>query len=159
MTRFAVALGSNLGDRRGHLTTAVAELGEFVDVLRVSSLYETEPVGGPEQDRYLNAVVVFETDLRPEEVLAELQAIEAAHDRERGVRWGPRTLDLDLVATDGEPVATASLVVPHPRSGERRFVLEPLAEVWPEAVVSGGATAIEALSHVMDQTVERLEEL
>ena len=159
MTRYAVALGSNLGDRRGHLTTAVAEIGEFADVLRVSSLYETEPVGGPVQDRYLNAVAIIETDATPEELLVALQATEAAHGRGREVRWGPRTLDLDIVATDGEPVTTGSLVIPHPRSGQRRFVLEPLAELWPEAVVSGGTTAVEALAHVMDQNVERLEEL
>ena len=97
--------------------------------------------------------------LEPAELLAELHRIESGHGRVREERWGPRTLDLDLIATEGEPVSTSFVVIPHPRSGERRFVLEPLVEVWPDATVSGGVSAAEALSGVLDQTVARVEEL
>ena len=159
MTRYAVGLGSNLGDRRNHLTTALAELAELGTVAAVSGLYETEPVGGPGQPPFLNAVAVVESSLEPAELLAELHRIESGHGRVREERWGPRTLDLDLIATEGEPVSTSFVVIPHPRSGERRFVLEPLVEVWPDATVSGGVSAAEALSGVLDQTVARVEEL
>jgi 2-amino-4-hydroxy-6-hydroxymethyldihydropteridine diphosphokinase len=159
MTRYAVGLGSNLGDRRNHLITALAELAELGTVAAVSGLYETEPVGGPGQPSFLNAVAVVESSLEPAELLAELHRIESGHGRVREERWGPRTLDLDLIATEGEPVSMSFVEVPHPRSGERRFVLEPLVEVWPDAMVSGGVSAAEALSGVLDQIVARVEEL
>lgn len=156
MTRFAVALGSNQGDRAGHLRTALEEMGRLGAVRAVSSLYDTEPMGGPEQGRYLNAVAIIETSLTPGELLAGLQAIEAGHDRVRGVRWGPRTLDLDIVATDMGVIEDTGLQVPHPRAAERRFVLDPLVEIWPEAWVGPSQTAIDALSSVGDQDVDRL---
>lgn len=148
MNRYFVALGSNVGDRLGHLSGACRELGEEVRVLGASSMYETEPVGGPDQDPFLNAVVAVETELGPLPMLDLLQKVESEHGRERTVEWGPRTLDLDIVAWDGPDFSDDRLVIPHPRAAERAFVLEPLAENWPDAAVGGGITAAQALSAV-----------
>ncbi|HXV73033.1 MAG TPA: 2-amino-4-hydroxy-6-hydroxymethyldihydropteridine diphosphokinase [Acidimicrobiia bacterium] len=156
MTRYAIGLGSNLGDRLEHLVTAVNEISSFVDDWTVSSLYETEPVGGPEQDPFLNATIVVDTDLGPLELLARLQEIEQTHGRERNVRWGPRTLDLDLLASSGEPHRDERLTVPHPRAAERAFVLVPLVEIWPDAPVGVDATARMALQDVDRTGVDRL---
>lgn len=156
MTRYAVALGSNLGDRIGHLRGAVDEMGGLGEDLRVSGLYETEPVGGPEQDPYLNAVVTLESALSPEELLSALQEVEWRHDRERSIRWGPRTLDLDIVAMAPGSVISEDLEIPHPRVVERRFVLQPLSDVWPEAPLGGGVSASSALGSTMSQRVDLL---
>jgi 2-amino-4-hydroxy-6-hydroxymethyldihydropteridine diphosphokinase len=154
MTRFAISMGSNLGDRVGNLRSAIDELSGTVSMESVSSLYETSPVGGPDQGPYLNAVAIVETDLDGHALLSLLNEIESTHKRERNVRWGPRTLDLDIVATDGEMTDDdPRLIVPHPRATERRFVLEPLAEIWPEAPLGGGATAGDRLAEVSDQEV------
>lgn len=156
MTRYAIGLGSNLGDRLEHLVTAVGEIGELAADWSVSSLYETEPVGGPDQDPYLNAVMVIDTPTPPIELLDRLQAIESRHGRERRERWGPRTLDLDIVATDGPDHRDRRLTVPHPRAGERAFVLVPLTEVWPEAPVGDALTAREALAAADRHGVDKL---
>lgn len=158
--RAAVALGSNLGDRIATLRFAAEQMSRLGTVEAVSSLYETAPVGGPEQEPYLNAVTVVHTDLSPGELLAALQTIETEAGRIRRERWGPRTLDLDIVTMldlAGTPVVVESdvLTIPHPRAGQRRFVLEPLAEVWPQAPV-GDVTAGDALGNVLDQEVELL---
>lgn len=132
-----IGLGSNLGDRRATLEGAIAALEATpgVRVRRVSAFRETEPVGGPSgQGAYLNAAAVLETTLGPFELLPLLQAIEARFGRVRTVRWGERTLDLDLLLFDDRIIQTPDLSVPHPRLTERRFVLEPLAEVAPQAV-------------------------
>lgn len=155
MTRFALGLGSNEGDRLAHLRFAVAQLEPLGSVEAVSSLYETAPIGGPEQDPFLNAAVVLDTELSPDELLSELQAIETEAGRQRRVRWGPRTLDLDILVWEGEAVKTKDLSIPHPRAAERQFVLEPLAEVWPDADV-GDFTAAAGLGLVGDQGVDRL---
>jgi 2-amino-4-hydroxy-6-hydroxymethyldihydropteridine diphosphokinase len=160
--RAAVALGSNLGDRLGTLRRATEALGELGILIGVSSLYETEPVGGPEQAPYLNAVVVVDIDLPPIELLAALHEIENREGRVRDERWGPRTLDLDIVTMlDASSAAVAmdtpDLTLPHPRAHERRFVLEPLTEVWPEAPI-GTASARHALGEVGTQGMERLGE-
>lgn len=156
MTRFAISMGSNLGDRVGHLRRAIEELSAKAAIESISSLYETAPVGGPDQDRYLNAVVVLETETEARDLLEWLHRIEAGRGRTREVRWGPRTLDLDIVATDGEGIDDGpELIVPHPRAGERRFVLEPLAELWPEADL-GGASAAQRLADLEGQEVDLL---
>jgi 2-amino-4-hydroxy-6-hydroxymethyldihydropteridine diphosphokinase len=157
--RYAIGIGSNLGHRLGHLQTAVGRLGELGTVEAVSSLYESAPVGGPPQDRYLNAVVVIDASLAPRELLEVLLAIEKEAGRRRDERWGPRTLDLDLLVAAGAAVDEPNLQLPHPRAGERRFVLEPLAEVWPDAEVrpeAGGGTAAGLLKSVADQKVSRI---
>jgi 2-amino-4-hydroxy-6-hydroxymethyldihydropteridine diphosphokinase len=99
----------------------------------MSSLYETAPVGGPEQGWYLNAVVTLSTELDPRSLLRGLHEIEDLAGRIRKVRWGPRTLDLDLLVYDAITIRTTDLTIPHPRAHERAFVLVPLAEVWAEA--------------------------
>ena len=132
VARAFLGLGSNVGDRPAHLRTAVAGLP---DVVAVSALYETEPLGGPPgQDPYLNAVVELRTDLSARELLELGQALEAAAGRRRDVRWGPRPLDVDVLLVGDRVLETDDLVVPHPRMWERRFVLAPLAELAPELV-------------------------
>jgi 2-amino-4-hydroxy-6-hydroxymethyldihydropteridine diphosphokinase len=127
-----IALGSNVGDRAALLARAVEEINRAgLRVLRQSSLYETEPVGGPPQPWFLNAVLEAETELAPQRVLRALQEIEQAMGRQRSVACGPRTLDLDILL-DGESVIRGGeLQVPHPRLAQRRFVLAPLAELAP----------------------------
>ena len=125
-------------------------------VTRASSLYVTAPVGGPEQDDYLNQVVELQTTLTPRELLEAASGIEAALGRERLVKWGPRSIDVDILWYDGSSFAEADLVVPHPRMEERRFVLEPLAELAPDLVLPSGRTVREALELVQEQAVARL---
>ena len=155
MTRFALGLGSNEGDRLGYMRAALGQLEAHTEVTALSSLYETEPVGGPEQGPYLNAVVIVDTDLGARDLLSLLQGIEADAGRKRVKRWGPRTLDLDIVTGEGVDLKSPDLVLPHPRAAEREFVLRPLTEVWPEADV-GGTLAREALATVGDQGVDLL---
>jgi 2-amino-4-hydroxy-6-hydroxymethyldihydropteridine diphosphokinase len=136
-TRALIGLGSNLGDRKRTLDAAVAGLGETPGIVvhRVSKYYETAPVGGPEgQGNYLNAAAELETTLQPLELLHVLQSIEDRAGRVRSVRWGPRTLDLDLLLFGDRVIETDELQVPHPRMAGRRFVLEPLAEIAATAV-------------------------
>ena len=128
--RAIVALGSNLGDREAYLRFGVDSLP---NVIAQSQVFETDPVGGPDdQGPYLNMVVVVDTDLDPWALLRRLLAIEVEAHRVREVRWGPRTLDMDLLFYGDYVIESEELTVPHPRHGERRFVLEPLSEVAPE---------------------------
>jgi 2-amino-4-hydroxy-6-hydroxymethyldihydropteridine diphosphokinase len=126
-----IALGSNVGDRREHLRAAVEGLRRLGEVTKVSSLYETEPVGFKEQGAFLNAVLCLQTQLPARGLLEDMLRIEAGRGRVRGERNGPRTLDLDLLFYDDAVIEEAGLVVPHPRLHERRFVLAPLCEVAP----------------------------
>jgi 2-amino-4-hydroxy-6-hydroxymethyldihydropteridine diphosphokinase len=131
----AVALGSNLesqfGDRRANLLEAVRRVGELGEVRGVSSFYETEPVGFVAQPRFLNGALLLETELEPAELMRGLLAVEKAMGRERVVAKGPRVIDLDLLLYGQVVMRTAELVLPHPEMQERRFVLEPLAEIAP----------------------------
>jgi 2-amino-4-hydroxy-6-hydroxymethyldihydropteridine diphosphokinase len=129
-----IGLGSNLGRRERHLRAALAALDAHprIRVLQVSRFVETEPVGGPPQPPYLNAAAALATELAPRDLLGELQRIEAEAGRTRAVRWGPRTLDLDLLLYGQQVVRLAQCEVPHPRLHERRFVLEPLCEIAPD---------------------------
>ena len=131
-----VALGSNLGDRGQTLTAAVQALRDLpgLTVASVSSIVETDPVGGPEQGAFLNLVVELDTTLDARGLLGECRRLEAAAARVRLERWGPRTLDVDVLWVDGEVVDEPDLQVPHPRMGERRFVLAPLADLAPDLV-------------------------
>jgi 2-amino-4-hydroxy-6-hydroxymethyldihydropteridine diphosphokinase len=130
--RAFLALGSNLGDRWALLRRGVAGLP---DVVAVSPVYETDPVGGPDdQGAYLNLVVELDTDLSPRELLAAAQRAEAGAKRVRTERWGPRTLDVDVLLVGHEVVDEPDLVVPHPRMWERAFVLVPLADLAPDLV-------------------------
>ncbi|MBV8159547.1 MAG: 2-amino-4-hydroxy-6-hydroxymethyldihydropteridine diphosphokinase [Acidimicrobiia bacterium] len=130
--RAFLGLGSNLGDRWAHLRTAVTSLP---DVVGVSPVYETAPVGGPAgQGAYLNCVVELDTARPPHDLLDLAQRLEAAAGRRRTERWGPRTLDVDVLLVDDLTVDEPDLVVPHPRMWERRFVLAPLADLAPDLV-------------------------
>jgi len=135
--RAFIGLGSNLGDRRALLRQAVEGLGAGGDVTGVSPLYETEPVGGPGgQGPYLNLVVELSTSDTPRRLLERCHALEAVAGRVRTVRWGPRTLDADVLWVEGWQVHEVDLVVPHPRLWERRFVVQPLADLAPDLVTS-----------------------
>ena len=143
--RAAIGLGSNLGDRRAHIEQALAALESMpgVSVEAVSTLIETEPVGGPPQGPYLNAAALLSCELDPHGLLAVLQGLERGAGRKPGPRWGPRPLDLDVLLLDGgeRVVRDDELEVPHPRLSGRRFVLEPLAEIAPHwKVTAGGRT-------------------
>lgn len=143
-----LALGSNLGDRLALLQGAVDALADTPDlvVVAVSPVYETAPVGGPQQDDYLNAVVLARGPQPPRVLLERAQAVEDAFDRVREVRWGPRTLDVDLVAVGDLAVDEPDLTLPHPRAAERAFVLVPWLDVDPAAVLPG-AGAVADLVH------------
>lgn len=153
MARAAVGLGSNLGDRRAHLAGALRRLAAAGPLVAVSSLYETAPIGGPAQGSFLNAVAVVEAGLTPRALLDVFLGIEREAGRRRRVRWGPRSLDLDLLLYDRAVVDEPGLQVPHPRLGGRRFVLEPLAEAWPEAALPDGTPVSSLLGAVADQEV------
>jgi 2-amino-4-hydroxy-6-hydroxymethyldihydropteridine diphosphokinase len=137
----------------GNLTAAVEELGKLGDVLAVSSVWETAPIGGPPQDDYLNAVVVVHTVLGPRPLLETCLDIERSVGRKRRERWGPRLLDLDLLLYGDATINAPGLRVPHPRMADRRFVLGPLAEVWPGAEVPGHGVVEDLLDAVADQEV------
>jgi 2-amino-4-hydroxy-6-hydroxymethyldihydropteridine diphosphokinase len=129
--RAFLALGSNLGDRWQYLRTAVSSLP---DVVRISPVYETEPVGPPGQGRYLNCVVELSTDRSPRQLLATAKAAEETAGRVRTTRWGPRTLDVDVLLVGDQFVNDSDLTVPHPRMWDRAFVLIPLADLAPDLV-------------------------
>jgi 2-amino-4-hydroxy-6-hydroxymethyldihydropteridine diphosphokinase len=136
--RAYIGLGSNLGDRRAELTRAVSALRAHGDLTAVSPLYETEPVGGPGgQPPYLNAVVELCTADGPRALLERCRALEEAAHRVRTVRFGPRTLDADVLLVGAEAVDEPDLRVPHPRMWERRFVLAPLRDLAPDLVAPG----------------------
>ncbi len=131
--RAAIGIGANLGDRLATMREAVARLSRVSTVLARSHVYETAPVGGPPQGDYLNAAVLVDYNGEPLALLDELLRIEAELGRERYVRWGPRTVDLDLLWIEGLVVEHPRLFVPHPRLAERAFALVPLLEVAPGA--------------------------
>jgi 2-amino-4-hydroxy-6-hydroxymethyldihydropteridine diphosphokinase len=141
LVRAYVGLGGNLGDRRSYLERALDLLDRDpeIRVADVSSFRDTEPVGYVDQPRFLNAVAAVETELGPRELLERMLAVERVLGRERaGPRYGPRTIDLDLLLYGDEQIAEPGLVVPHPRLAERAFVLEPLAELAPDLVLPDG---------------------
>jgi len=136
VTRAYLALGSNLGDRAAFLQFAVDRLAaaDGVAIEAVSRVYETAPVGGPPQDAFLNAVVAVDTMLDPRALLGLAQRVEDAAERVRAERWGPRTLDVDVLLYDDVELDDPELTIPHPRMWERGFVLAPLRDVAPELV-------------------------
>jgi 2-amino-4-hydroxy-6-hydroxymethyldihydropteridine diphosphokinase len=139
MPRAFLGLGSNLGDRLGNLRRAVELLRERgVRVLRSSRVYETDPVGGPEQPDYLNAVVEVEAERTARHLLETCLAIEEEMGRVRAERWGPRAIDLDLLTFGEEEIDEPGLQVPHPRMHERAFVLAPLLELTADPKLPGG---------------------
>ena len=150
LRKVVYSIGSNLGDRLAHLQGAVDALSDTPDVIvvDVSSVYETEPVGGPEDSpAFLNIVLVAETTLEPRTLLERAQAVEDAYGRDRGVeRWGPRTLDVDLILVGKTELAQPDLQLPHPRAAERGFVLVPWAEVDPSGTLPGRGAVSELVA-------------
>jgi len=142
-----VALGSNVGDSAATLQGAldVLEATEGITVTSASRVFETDPVGGPDQDVYLNAVVAVRTSLHARELLAATQAVENSFGRVREVHWGPRTLDVDILTLGDEVSDDPQVTLPHPRAHERGFVLVPWADVDASAVVPG----VGAVSHLL----------
>jgi 2-amino-4-hydroxy-6-hydroxymethyldihydropteridine diphosphokinase len=132
--RAFIGLGSNLGDRRGQLRRAVEGLRATGDLVAVSPVYETEPVGGPEQGAFLNIVVELRTVESPWALLERCRQLETKAQRVRTVRFGPRTLDADVLLVGDESIDEPELTVPHPRMWERRFVVAPLADLAPDLV-------------------------
>jgi 2-amino-4-hydroxy-6-hydroxymethyldihydropteridine diphosphokinase len=135
--RVVIALGSNLGDRSLNIDSAVMELAKIIEITHLSTNYETDPVGGPAQPKYLNAVLIAESELDPHELLIGALEIENRLGRTREVHWGPRTIDIDLISAGNEVINSQVLVLPHPRAHEREFVLKPWLEIDPDAALPG----------------------
>jgi 2-amino-4-hydroxy-6-hydroxymethyldihydropteridine diphosphokinase len=135
--RAVVGLGSNIGDRLGHLRAAAQRIAKICQVERASKVYETAPVGGPPQGAFYNAALLLTYEGTPLDLLAATQAVEGIFGRtrtENDVRWGPRTIDIDILWIEGLAMESADLVVPHPRLTERSFALRPLVDVAPDAI-------------------------
>ncbi|WP_417687744.1 2-amino-4-hydroxy-6-hydroxymethyldihydropteridine diphosphokinase [Roseibium sp.] len=153
VVRAALGLGSNMGDTKANLAGAISKLDESegIRVLVRSSDYRTPPWGPVPQDDYRNICLVIETTLSPRELLDRCLQIERELGRVRDVRWGPRIIDIDVLIYGLEKVDEDNLTIPHPRMGERAFVLVPLAEIWQEAPLGDGRTALQALKTCPDQ--------
>lgn len=151
--RAALGLGSNIGDTKANLDEAVRRLAatDGIRLLQRSSDYRTPPWGPVPQDDYRNICVTIETSRSPRDLLGQCLGIEKAMGRIRDIRWGPRLIDIDVLIYGHETVNEDNLTIPHPRMGERAFVLIPLAEIWPDAPLGDGRTAIEALATCPDQ--------
>jgi 2-amino-4-hydroxy-6-hydroxymethyldihydropteridine diphosphokinase len=163
MTIVYIGLGSNLESSAQsplqHITTAIQSLGEIQStrMIRSSSLYKSKPVGPQDQDDYINAVVQIETELEALELLNNLQAIENEHGRVRNERWGPRTLDLDILMFGDEIINNDRLTVPHVEMTNRSFVLVPLAEIDSNGVIPGKGSVRDLLSDLDQSGLEILQ--
>ncbi|MDJ0312202.1 2-amino-4-hydroxy-6-hydroxymethyldihydropteridine diphosphokinase [Arthrobacter sp. H35-D1] len=166
LTRAILALGSNLGERKGTLQSAVAELVDRPEVRlqNVSPVVTTKPVGGPDgQPDFLNMVIAVDTTLAAKELLAHCQSVEQSHHRTREVRWAARTLDVDIIVYGDEASADPVLTLPHPRAAERAFVLYPWSLMEPNAILAGkpvselaaAAQDMAGISHAQDEPLER----
>ena len=155
-----LSLGSNLGDRQANLRSAISRLQELGKVTAVSSFYETQPVDLIDQPWFINAVVEFDTELGPQELMAAIIRIEEDMGRRRITRKGPRTIDIDLLLFGQKVIDEPGLTVPHPAMHQRRFVLEPLAELAPKAEHPVIGRKIEELRDVLPlgQAVRRIPE-
>ena len=141
-----IALGSNIGNPKENLDLALALLREATEVVKVSSFYVTKPVGFEDQPDFVNAVCIIETELPAIELLKMLHGIEKTMGRERTIKWGPRTLDLDIIQYGTLLSKAEELTLPHPRAHERKFVLEPWAEIEPDAILLTHGKISELLS-------------
>ena len=158
--RTVIAMGSNLGDRMDYLQAGLDGLFDTprLRFLAVSPVYQTAPVGGPEQPDYLNAVVLARTTLPPRDLLKHVHEVEAAFDRARVVRWGPRTLDIDIITYEGVTSDDPELTLPHPRAHERAFVLAPWHDADPAAELPGHGPVRGLLDAVGDGGIRRATE-
>lgn len=160
-SRAVLAIGANIGDRLAALQGAIDLLAssDGVRVGSVSHVYETDPVGGPDQDDFLNAVLLVDTDLDPGDLLAACQAVEHAWHRTRDVRWGPRTLDIDIIAFDEVVSDDPDLTLPHPRAAQRAFVCIPWLDADPEARLPIEGPVAQLLAHLDTEGVRRRSDL
>ncbi len=154
MAKCLLSLGSNLGDRSAHLQTALQQISTLphTHLIAHSAFRDTQPIGGPAQDHYLNAAATIETSLEPLILLRRLQLIESNLGRVRTERWGPRTIDLDLLLYDQWELNQSELTIPHPRMSFRRFVLEPAVEVAAEMVYPINSWTVQMLAEHLQQT-------
>lgn len=152
MPKVLISIGSNLGDRVRNCRKALEYIGGFAEILRVSSVYETEPVGNEDQPDFINCAAEIETALLPEELLKHLQEIEDKLGRIRGNRWGPRVIDIDIIFYDDLIIDSEELQIPHLSAHTRRFVLEPICEIDPWLVHPGfGVRVYELLKDIEDK--------
>ncbi|NQW06462.1 MAG: 2-amino-4-hydroxy-6-hydroxymethyldihydropteridine diphosphokinase [SAR202 cluster bacterium] len=135
--RVVISLGSNLGARELNIDSAVDELAKIIEISHLSTNHETDPMGGPKQPKYLNAVLIADSQLDPNELLRAMLDIENNLGRVREIHWGPRNIDLDLITAEELIVETRELTLPHPRAHLRKFVLEPWLEIDPDAKIPG----------------------
>lgn len=155
--RAVIAMGSNLGDRGEHIQSAAAEIGQIdgiklVKLSKIVESYAVTPDGiDPSKPKYLNAVALVDTSLKPKELLASLQSVETRHGRVRIERWGSRTLDLDIVTYGDVVKSNKELTIPHPRAYQRAFVLAPWAQVDPDAVLPGHGSVAELAADLKDE--------
>ena len=157
MPEATLGLGGNIGDKRRYVAEAVARLDAGgARIVRRSSDYRTEPWGLTDQDWFVNACVLVDTVLPPQALLALCQEVERALGRTREIRWGPRTIDIDILTYDALTLDTDSLVLPHPSALERAFVLAPLAEIAPDLVIRG-VRVRDALARIGSEGVTRLD--
>lgn len=157
--RAVFSFGSNVGDRLANLQDGLNSLLEApgIHAVSVSPVYETTPVGGPPQDDYLNAVLIVDTDLTARTILERALAVEAAYGRERNERWGPRVLDIDIIAIGDRRADDADLQLPHPRAAERAFVLAPWLAIDPDAEIPGQGLVRDLLAEVDTTGVTAVE--
>ena len=158
MAAVYLGLGSNLGDRESSIRKAldILALNREIRVVRVSSMYETEPIGLTEQPDFINAAALIETSLSPTELLRVILDVEEQMGRVRNLRWGPRVIDIDILLYDNVAVDSPPLTIPHPRMLERAFVMAPLAEIAPDVILPDGRRPSEVLEGLKDQRVHRL---
>jgi 2-amino-4-hydroxy-6-hydroxymethyldihydropteridine diphosphokinase len=152
-----LGLGANLGDRATTLQAALDEIGGQTHVVAVSSIFETAPVGGPAQPDFYNAVVLVDTALAAPDLLALARRLEAAAGRVRAEHWGPRTLDVDVLAYDDKRSDDPELTLPHPRAHERAFVVLPWLEIEPDGAIVGRGTLAEIATQLGTSGVRRLD--
>ena len=156
--QYIISVGTNLGDRRANIERAIDAINllPYTDVEKQSSIYETEPIGYARQDNFYNIVLLVESIFEPNEMLGACLGIESGFGRQRTVRYGPRIIDLDIIFAEDCEIETRNLIVPHPRYHERRFVLEPLLDIFPNGIVFG--TDIKPyLEKTTDQDLTRLD--
>ena len=156
--QYIISVGTNLGDRRANIERAIEAINllPYTDVEKQSSIYETEPIGYARQDNFYNIVLLVESIFEPNEMLGACLGIESGFGRQRTVRYGPRIIDLDIIFAEDCEIETRNLIVPHPRYHERRFVLEPLLDIFPNGIVFD--TDIKPyLEKTTDQDLTRLD--
>ena len=149
--KVVLALGSNLGDSKAILTAAISEIEKISPVLTKSTFHLTKPVGGPEQEDFLNAVIILETEMSAQELLHNCQEIENKYGRTREIKWGPRTLDIDIISYGEELIFTDDLTIPHPLAHLRSFVLTPWLEIDTGAFIPGKGKVSELLELIKEE--------